>query len=588
MQLIKSAFLVLFSFFLFAAQAQNTSSKNYNGWHLKDAETDTLYGISLKKAYDFLKGKKSVPVIVAVIDSGIDTAHEDLRPVLWRNTKEIPGNGIDDDKNGYVDDYYGWNFLGNKNGENVNKENYESLRVYNRFKDKYEGKTIDESKLNASEKEEYLEWKRAATESQPDPKEQIELMYMDVALKSIIKNDSILRADMGKDQYSMEELEAYTGKTEEAKKAKLGLINTTKLLSIDDLDVKGLIKELGGYVSSKKEAFEARNKPMTDYRKIIGDNYSDINDRYYGNADVMGGEPLHGTHVAGIIGAVRNNNVGIDGVADNVKLMMIRAVPDGDEYDKDIALAIKYAVDNGAKVINMSFGKSFSPEKKWVDDAVKYAEKHDVLIVHAAGNDGKNIDEKPNYPNPVFKGSNMRASNYITVGASADPEFSKKNMIATFSNYGPATVDVFAPGTKIYSTVPGGDKYASLQGTSMAAPVVAGVAALIRSYFPKLTAAQVKHVIETSAIKFDGKDIEFVNPSTHEKVSANELSKTGGFLNAAAAVKYAEKVSSLPGPQPLRPSVDRLKKNMKKVDADVGTPKQLRNPERIAPSMQGN
>lgn len=547
MQIVKLAFSVFCLCLFVSTQAQTLPSKNYNGWHVKDAKSDTLYGISLNKAYDLLKGKKSTPVIVAVIDSGIDTAHEDLRPVLWRNVKEIPGNGIDDDNNGYVDDYYGWNFLGNKNGDNVNKENAESLRVYNKYKLKYEGKNIDESKLTPSEKEEYLEWKRAEAESQPDPKEQIELMYLDVALKSIVKNDSILRADMGKDEYTLDELEAYIPKTEEAKKAKLNLISTKKLLSIEDLDVKGIIKELGGYVSSKKEAMEARNKPMVDYRKIVGDNYSDINDKYYGNPDVMGPDAMHGTHVSGIIGAVRNNKLGMDGVADNVQIMMIRAVPDGDEYDKDIALAIKYAVDNGAKVINMSFGKSFSPEKHWVDDAVRYAAEHDVLIVHAAGNDAKNIDEKPNFPHPAYKNKTLgRAPNYITVGASSDPGFSNKNLIANFSNYGPGTVDIFAPGTKIYSTIPGGNKYAALQGTSMAAPVVAGVAALIRSYFPKLTALQVKNAIEKSAVKIDSSDIVFINPGTLEKVAASELSKTGGFLNAAAAIAYAEKLNALP------------------------------------------
>ncbi|MES1217374.1 MAG: S8 family serine peptidase, partial [Bacteroidota bacterium] len=243
---------------------------------------------------------------------------------------------------------------------------------------------------------------------------------------------------------------------------------------------------------------------------------------------------MHGTHVSGIIGAVRDNNLGVDGVADNVKIMMIRAIPDGDEHDKDIALAIRYAVDNGAQVINMSFGKSFSPEKKWVDEAAKYAESKGVLLVQAAGNDKEDIDTAYNFPSPVFQADGKRATNWITVGASGDPE--NGGIIGYFSNYGKKNVDVFAPGVKIYSSVPGGNTYQSLNGTSMASPVVAGLAALILEYFPQLSPQQVKMVIEKTAQK----PVEKVkNPETGEMVSMSELSKSGGIINAYEALKLA-------------------------------------------------
>ena len=298
-----------------------------------------------------------------------------------------------------------------------------------------------------------------------------------------------------------------------------------------------IFTELGEYIEQKKKAQEAKEKAPESYRQeIVKDNYNNINDRFYGNSDVMGPSSMHGTHVAGIIGAQRDNGIGANGVAQNVKVMMIRAVPDGDEYDKDIALAIKYAVDNGAKVINMSFGKGLSPEKNWVDDAVRYAELKDVLIVHAAGNDAENTDTTANFPSPDLKELRRKASNFITVGASSDPKVSG-DFVADFSNYGKSTVDVFAPGVKIYSTLPGKSSYGFLKGTSMASPVVAGVAAVIRSYFPELTATQVKWVLEKSAIAEPA--LKVTRPGSKEPVDFIQLSTSGGLVNALNAAKLA-------------------------------------------------
>ena len=204
----------------------------------------------------------------------------------------------------------------------------------------------------------------------------------------------------------------------------------------------------------------------------------------------------HGTHVAGIIAAERNNGLGANGVANNVEIMSVRTVPNGDEYDKDVALAIRYAVDNGAKVINGSFGKSFSPHAEWVRDAIKYASDNDVVFVHAAGNDGKNVDEGTNFPDDNVDFVEI-SNTYIRVGSLTSKYGSK--MVSGFSNYGKNNVDVFAPGSAIYSTYPEND-YESISGTSMASPAVAGVAALVRSQYPKLTAAQVKQVILDSGL----------------------------------------------------------------------------------------
>ncbi|HYH16677.1 MAG TPA: S8 family peptidase [Flavisolibacter sp.] len=524
----------------FAALAQNGDVPK--GWHLKDKAKDGYYGISMDKAYELVKGKKSQTVVVAVIDSGIDTTHEDLKPVLWTNPKEIPANGIDDDKNGYVDDVHGWNFLGGKDGRNVTEDSYEVHRVYHRFKDKFSTVT-DPSTLSKEDQDTYAMWKKA--EKQVTGSNQstsaTELLFLKRTYESAIKSDSVLQKALGKEVYTGRELEAFTPTTDEAKKARTGFLFFFTANDIKDMSNKAFLDDFKQYLASEEKKATAATAAPKNYRgEVVKDNEADINDRYYGNNNLMVDEhsAMHGTHVSGIIAAARKNGKGMDGVADNVRIMTLRAVPDGDEHDKDIALAIRYAVDQGAKVINMSFGKSFSPEKHWVDEAVKYAESKGVLLVHAAGNDGANIDTVANYPTPVFKNAEKRASNWITVGASGDPKAG--GLVASFSNYGKNEVDVFAPGVKIYATIPGGNTYADLQGTSMASPVVAGTAAFLLSYYPNLTAQQVKYIIENSAITGLG---DVTTPGAGTTASFAQLSKTGGLLNAAEAVRLADKIS---------------------------------------------
>jgi subtilisin family serine protease len=524
--------------------AQGTQKKETpKGWHLMDKDQDGYYGISLQKAYEFVKGKKSSQIIVAVIDSGIDTLHEDLKEVLWHNPKEIPNNNVDDDNNGYVDDFYGWNFLGGKDGRNVTQDSYEGARVYHKLKAKYADKKIDPSTLSEEEKEEYKMWLRAKGRIEGESVAGgVDLLLLKRALLASRRNDSILRVAIGKDVYTGKDLESFTPTAIDAKSARTSFLYLFKANDMMDQTNKEFIDGFSEYLNGEERKAEAKDKAPREYRaEIVKDNENDINDRFYGNSNVMVDQdaPLHGTHVAGIIGAKRNNGIGMDGVADNVKIMMLRAVPDGDEHDKDIALAIRYAVDNGARVINMSFGKDFSPGKKWVDEAVKYAESKNVLLIHAAGNDHKNLDSADNFPNAELKVSKTRASNWITVGASSDPsaEADFKSYTASFSNYGKSEVDVFAPGTRIYSTVPGGNNYRNLQGTSMASPVVAGVAALVLSYNPQLTAEQLKWVIEKSATPLTAK---VKVPGSDEKmVQLSDISTTGGIVNAYEALKLA-------------------------------------------------
>lgn len=520
--------------FALSAGAQASGKTAPNGWHLKDRSQDGYYGISLNKAYDYLKGRKSKTVVVAVIDSGIDTTHEDLRPVLWTNPNEIPGNGIDDDKNGYVDDVHGWNFLGGKDGRNVSEDSYEGVRFYWRNKTRFEN--ADSTRLSGADLADYRVWVRAKSDL-VDKINKDEVTAFRKLYPVVSMYDSLLRKSIGRDEYSASDLRNLHTENPTLRQAKAAF---TQFFAGNDTVEYLSNKMLLDYIEGKIRMAEWVEAPPKNYRgDVTGDNEDDINDRNYGNSDIMASTALHGTHVSGIIGAVRNNGVGIDGIADNVRIMMLRAVPDGDEHDKDIALAIRYAADNGAQVINMSFGKAVSPQKRFIDDAVRYAQSKGVLLVQAAGNSHENIDTARNFPTPRFL-DGTRAQSWVVVDASGDPK--NGGLAADFSNYGTQSTDLFAPGKNIYSTLPGGNVYGNLSGTSMASPVTAGIAALVRSYFPNLNAVQVKWVLENSVVK---PSITTPMPGDGDtQVTLDKLSRTGGIVNAYEAVKLADAVSS--------------------------------------------
>ncbi|MDB5200719.1 MAG: peptidase [Ferruginibacter sp.] len=506
-------------------------------WHQLDPSTTGYSGISLDKAYEFLKSKKlkNTRIVVAVIDSGIDTLHEDLKPILWTNPGEIPGNGKDDDHNGYIDDVHGWNFIGGKDGRNVKEDSYEAARVYHSLKARWEGKEVNESSLSAKDKAEYQMFVKSREKVVGDV-DQEEAAYIKQIQPKFMLGDAVIRKELGKEEYNGNDLKAYSTNNIDAKLTKNIMMGISKANNSYDITNQQLIDDLNGQIRKAESA----TKAPPEYRKdIVKDNENDINDRYYGNNDIMAGTPFHGTHCSGIIAAVRNNDKGVDGIADNVRIMMVRAVPDGDEHDKDIANAIRYAVNNGARVISMSFGKDFSPQKQWVDDAFRYAESKGVLLVHAAGNDHKNVDSTDNFPNPIYVNGKGKATNVITVGASGDVK--NGGLTASFSNFGKKEVDVFAPGVNIHSTVPGVTTYGDASGTSMACPVVAGVAALILQYYPNLTPQQLKMAIEKSA---QAPKEKVKLPGTDQQVDLADISKTGGIVNAYEAVKYASTIQT--------------------------------------------
>jgi subtilisin family serine protease len=513
---------------LLAAAAFAQPTKAPDNWFNLDAKKDGVNGVSTEEAYKtILAGRKSQTVIVAVLDSGVDYMHEDLKDVMWVNPGEIAGNGKDDDGNGYIDDIHGWSFIGGKKG-NVNHDTYEMTREVKRLGAKYAN--VDASKVKDKKEYAYYQTVKAAYDERVAEMNDQLAFVKDFFSK--IEGALVKAKSMGLNPASADDVKKLAEKDKDAAEA------------LTRANSRGM--EYDKLADEKKEAMEYFNNQLEyglnlnfEPRDLVGDNYADVNERFYGSNDCKGPDASHGTHVAGIIAASRNNGKGMNGVADNVRIMSVRCVPDGDERDKDVANAIRYAVDNGASIINMSFGKGYSPNKKEVDEAVKYALKHDVLLVHAAGNDSENNDTDPNFPNDNFAKAGMFkpkvAKNWLEIGAlNWKPGL---NRTARFSNYGKKNVDVFSPGVAIYSTTPE-NEYASFQGTSMAAPCAAGVAAVIRSRFPELSAAQIRDMMISSNIKADGK---VYKPGTTEEVMMSEISVGGGTVNLVTMATEATK-----------------------------------------------
>ena len=504
-------------------------------WGQYDLVADTIPGMSINKAYSqLIKNKTGNQVIVAVLDSGVDITHEDLKSVVWVNRDEVANNGRDDDNNGYIDDVNGWNFLGD-----AVKENMEYTRIYKRLKSKYDGKPA--SAISSGNRAEYDVYVSAKAEYDKELNETQQSITQYKQIKQqILAAHKAVSAKLGKEDYTKKELAAMEATTPDMQQNKAIL---SQIQNNVDENIPTALKQLDEAIEYYTNRLDTHFNLNLDGRAIVGDNPYDITDNKYGNNNVTGPtkdkeDVKHGTHVAGIIAAKRGNNIGIDGVANNVKIMAIRAVPDGDEYDKDIALGIRYAVDNGAKVINTSFGKYFSPNPEFVIDALKYAASKDVLIVNAAGNEGLDLDNKMVYPNDQTpQNSTEIVNNVLTVGA-LNYEYGS-GLVAGFSNFGKKNVDVFAPGTKIWSTTPN-NTYEYLQGTSMAAPAVAGVAAIIRSFYPKLTAVQVKNIIMNSGVSTKASVV--VSENTLNK-KFTELSVSGKMVNLYNALILAEKES---------------------------------------------
>lgn len=497
-------------------------------WQNLDLKKDSVFGIDTEKAYaELLKGRKSTAVVVGVLDGGVDINHEDLKRIIWVNRKEKAGNGKDDDKNGYIDDVNGWNFLGSSRGS-VNQETLELTRILRRDKAKFENVTA--ATVKPADSAAFTQYLKAKIDYEKQTEEAKNAVANIGGLKNVL--DAMVKK-MGKEKPERADFQNFKPESAMEDRLKGIMVSQLQNTSFEAFYNSQIVKGLEHY---QEQLDYNLNLDFDPRPELVGDNYADSKQKNYGSNDVKGPDASHGTHVAGIIGADRTNTLGITGVADNVLIMGVRAVPNGDERDKDVANTIRYAVDNGARVVNMSFGKAYSWDKKAVDEAVKYAVSKDVLLVQAAGNDNKNLDVEKSFPSRIYEDGGI-ASSYIVVGASGPAD--DKTLKADFSNYGKTTVDVFAPGVQIYSTVPD-NKYEAYNGTSMASPVVAGLAALIRSYYPKLSAVQVKEIILKSVVKVNHNvDIEGEDGAAAQSVPFSDLCITGGIVNAYDALKLA-------------------------------------------------
>lgn len=498
-------------------------------WQHLDLAKDSVFGVSTEKAYaELLNKKKPVPVIVAVIDSGVDVEHEDLRNNRWKNQAEVP-NGKDDDHNGYVDDEYGWNFIGSRGG-NVVYDNFELTRLVRKDKQLFD--SLFFTGVPAEYRQQYSTY-RALKENfdrQRDQTKQVvaEIAEFKRALAEVLQKMGTTRPALA----DFQQFQPAGPLEEKVRKAFLYFMEKDPdFEQVNKQQVEGLYRQY-------KDRLDYHLNLDFDPRRLVGDDPDNTQQRHYGNNDVKGPDGSHGTHVAGIIGAIRNNGQGMDGIADFVRILPIRVTPNGDERDKDVANAIYYAVDNGAAIINMSFGKPYSPGKKVVDEAVKYAAAKNVLMVHGAGNDSRDLDLADNgfYPNKFYADSSGEAPNWITVGAThwRDGE----QLVAPFSNYGKQAVDVFAPGVRIYSTLPG-DQYGFQDGTSMAAPVVTGIAALLKGYYPQLSAVEIKAIILQSVTKVNHPVVLVIGGFPLRRLPFAEICVAGGIVNAYNALKMA-------------------------------------------------
>jgi subtilisin family serine protease len=523
--LLFTTLILLFATSIFAQKS--TSESENKCWYNEDWKTDKSMGVSSDKAYnELLKGKTPKPVVVAIIDGGTDITHEDLKNVIWVNVDEIPDNGIDDDKNGYIDDIHGWSFIGNPDGRSVNQDNLEQTRIYRMLKPKYE---FADSLVNVNN-EEYRLYAKCRDEVEAEL----------TSAKNALKNVNSLYENL---KYADSVLTIYF-KTNEYTEDQLRDVKSSVMVPLAEYILHWKKEGLGiAEVEGIKEYYEGivlyRYNINFDPRYIVGDDWTNNSNPYYGSNDVTGPSAGHGTMVAGNVAAVRGNNLGPDGVTSNAQLMIIRVVPDGDERDKDVANAILYAVNNGATIINMSFGKSYSPQKHFVDSALRIASQYDVLIIHAAGNEAENNDSIDHYPLNRDANGLVIEKKWLTIGASTST--GDENLPAPFSNYGSKTVDLFAPGQQIYSCQPN-NKYGYVDGTSMACPITSGVAAIIRSYYPELTAMEVKEVIMKSVQPFNKKVIVPNQEGESTKVKFSELSVSGGIVNVYNALKLAEEM----------------------------------------------
>lgn len=506
-----------------------------NTWQHKGFDKNSILGIDSHSAYDFIKNKKKEEVIVAVLDLEVNINHKDLNGRVWINTDEIPNNGIDDDNNGYIDDIHGWNFLGTTEKDSVLYQHSESLRIIEKYNKVFEGKQLKD--IEESQIADFKLYKKAKTFYDSKFKEAKENAdYFRGFKERYLKLIDTMYVLFKTKEFTISQLDSLKQKSTDS--IILDKIGSTRYCVENSIDEKWINKVIKLHSNRKTKIYNSKHKD-----RLTKDNPFDITDTNYGNNNVRGTRKMsHGTKVAGLIAATRNNDYGIDGINEDAKIMPVVVSANGNEYDKDIALGIRYAVDNGAKIINLSIGKEFSMNNHWILDAIKYAESKDVLLITSAGNNSVNTDDNDisYYPNDMDVNNNEIVNNFIVVGSTSY----KKGVVSDFSNYGKTKVDIFAPGENI--KVITRKSYTIDSGTSLSCAIVSGIASLIRSTYPNLTAQEVKNILLDSGTNVDAQ-VYIPNPQGEKrnpnKVPFSSLSKSGKIVNAYNVLLMAEEVS---------------------------------------------
>ncbi len=512
---------------------ESLSKNDLKYWHLKDIEKDSILGISLERAYtELFKKRKANPVIVAALDSEVNIKQEGLKNQIWVNTKEIPDNGIDDDNNGYIDDINGWNYIGTQNNDSVVFSSFTYTEVLKQYDSKFKNTSLKE--IPTIEKKQYQTYQRAKTAYKKQLEERKNNLETYNRIKrKYTKSRSILHKYFPNNIYSKKQIDSIIDIVKDKEEKKFMSYMKYYL----DNDINDSTIALG--LKSEHKIIKQNLNLEHNGKYHTKDDANDLTDFPYGNNNVSGIENFyHGTEISSVIAHKRNHKE-IRGIIDTVKIMCLNTSTAGDEFDKDIALAIRYAVDNGARVINMSFGKSFSLHPEWVKDAITYAESKNVLIVTSAGNSRLNLDTNYDYPNDALDDGIEYADNFLKVGSTTNKLDS--TLASGFSNYGKKQVDVFAPGSRIDCLA--WDEPIVDYGTSLSSAVVSGVAALIFSYYPNLTAAEVKHIIMESGLPIDIMVNKPSKSKEKEKVPFSSLSKSGKIVNAYNALIMADSIS---------------------------------------------
>mgnify|MGYP000162688740 FL=1 len=529
-------------------------------WYNCSFDKDGVYGCEVNKAYDFLKDRKiKKRPIVALIGTGIDVEHEDIKQAIWVNPKE-KADGKDNDKNGLVDDINGWNFLGGKDGQVMEATMREGDREFLRLKDKYAdyifdgknyNKVIDGKLTKVADPENIEEYNYYR--NQVLPESPMAGTYSGWQLTDVLKAYADKFDQMMKERFPGKELTeadfsiCYDPKAPRDSLSEVSFMMCAMGFGVYKTDkwetVYSGIKS-GAQIEQAKAEYERKVGQFgADGRKdIIGDNYLDINDNKYGNNVLLTADAAIGTMEAGIIVAKRENGLGGNGIMDQAEIMTLRVAANGEPYLKDIALAIRYAVDHQADIIMLPVQNTLYPEdqKKWISEALEYAESKGVFCVTPAWEGAQDLAVETYYPNRWMTGKKELTN--LMVVCSSD----KNGNPSMNSNYGAKEVDLYAPGMEIYSTYTG-DTYQSGTGLGLAAATTVGVAALIKAYYPHLTGTQIRNILlETVTSRKDAeveKGIVVDGKPTQDLFLFGDLCLSGGIINAYQAVVAADKLA---------------------------------------------